>query len=115
MSSTDSDFLADWERLSQIGRVEGTLGVDREAASEADGEQRRWLAELFRSRGFTVHRDEIGNLFGLLELVPGAPYVLTGSHLDSQPTAGRFDGAYGVLASAYACFRVADRMSSETT
>ncbi|WP_293697426.1 M20 family metallo-hydrolase [uncultured Agrococcus sp.] len=113
MNSNDTDFLADWEQLSQIGRVEGTLGVDREAASAADGEQRRWFAELLRSRGFTVHRDEIGNLFGLLELVPGAPYVLTGSHLDSQPTAGRFDGAYGVLASAYACFRLADRLRNE--
>lgn len=50
----------------------------------------------------------MGNLFGLLEMVPGAGYVLTGSHLDSQPTAGRFDGAYGVLASAHACFRIAD-------
>ena len=57
-----------------------------------------------------MHRDAIGNQFGLLELVPGAPYVLTGSHLDSQPTAGRFDGAYGVMASAYACFRVADEL-----
>src|SRR5690606_6928692 len=59
---------------------------------------------------FTVQRDAIGNQFGLLELVPGAPYVLTGSHMDSQPTAGRFDGAYGVMAAAHACFRVAEEL-----
>lgn len=103
-------FLADWEIHSRFGAVDETSGVDRQAASAADGEQRKWFAELLESRGFTVRRDEIGNQFGLLELVPGAPYVLTGSHMDSQPTAGRFDGAYGVMASAHACFRVANEL-----
>lgn len=103
-------FLADWAIHSRFGAVEGTNGVDRQAASAADGEQRKWFQELLESRGFTVRRDEVGNQFGLLELVPGAPYVLTGSHMDSQPTAGRFDGAYGVMASAHACFRVADEL-----
>lgn len=103
-------FLADWAIHSQFGAVEGTNGVERQAASAADGEQRKWFAELLESRGFTVQNDAIGNQFGLLELVPGAPYVLTGSHMDSQPTAGRFDGAYGVMASAHACFRVADEL-----
>lgn len=103
-------FLADWAIHSRFGAVEGTNGVDRQAASAADGEQRKWFAELLESRGFTVRRDAVGNQFGLLELVPGAPYVLTGSHMDSQPTAGRFDGAYGVMASAHACFRIADEL-----
>ncbi|GAA1315123.1 M20 family metallo-hydrolase [Leucobacter albus] len=103
-------FLADWAIHSRFGAVEGTNGVERQAASAADGEQRKWFAELLESHGFTVKRDAIGNQFGLLELVPGAPYVLTGSHMDSQPTAGRFDGAYGVMASAHACFRVADEL-----
>ncbi len=107
---TDAAFLADWATHSRFGAVPGTDGVDRQAASAADGEQRKWFAELLTAHGFTVHHDEIGNQFGLLELVPGAPYVLTGSHMDSQPTAGRFDGAYGVMASAYACFRTADAL-----
>ncbi|SJN11776.1 N-carbamoyl-L-amino acid hydrolase [Leucobacter sp. 7(1)] len=106
----DDAFLADWATHSAFGAVAGTHGVDRQAASAADGEQRKWFAKLLESRGFTVHHDEIGNQFGLLELVPGAPYVLTGSHMDSQPTAGRFDGAYGVMASAYACFRTAEEL-----
>lgn len=42
-------------------------------------------------------------------MVPGAGYVVTGSHLDSQPAAGRYDGAYGVLASAHAACRVIDQ------
>jgi N-carbamoyl-L-amino-acid hydrolase len=46
--------------------------------------------------------DGIGNMFGLLEWTPGAPFVLIGSHLDSQPLGGRFDGAYGVVAALHA-------------
>ncbi len=113
MNQHDEEFLTDWAAHSRFGAVDGTNGVDRQAASEADGEQRKWFAKLLEGRGFTVHRDAIGNQFGLLELVPGAPYVLTGSHMDSQPTAGRFDGAYGVMASAHACFRVADEMRAD--
>ena len=113
MTKLGSDaFLADWAVSAGFGAVEGTYGVDREAATEADGQHRKWFAELLESRGFSVQRDAIGNQFGLLELVPGAPYVLAGSHLDSQPTAGRFDGAYGVVAAAHACFRIADELSA---
>jgi N-carbamoyl-L-amino-acid hydrolase len=54
-----------------------------------------------------VEYDRIGNQFGLLEPVPGAPYVVVGSHMDSQPTAGKYDGAFGVLAAAHAAFRLA--------
>ncbi|WP_336659914.1 M20 family metallo-hydrolase [Leucobacter sp. USHLN153] len=110
MTHLDDAFLADWAVHSRFGAVPGTNGVDRQAASAADGEQRAWFAKLLEQRGFTVERDAAGNQFGLLELVPGAPYVLTGSHMDSQPTAGRFDGAYGVMASAHACFRVAEEL-----
>ncbi|WP_308798076.1 M20 family metallo-hydrolase [Agromyces silvae] len=110
MSVDVEAFLSDWQELSRFGAVEGTDGVDRQAATAADAEQRRWFADLLQRHGFAVVRDEIGNQFGLLELVPGAPYVLTGSHLDSQPTAGRFDGAYGVLASAHACIRAAEEL-----
>ena len=106
-ATADKDFLRHWDELSQFGAVPGTHGVDRQAGTAADGEQRKWFESLLTEHGFRVERDAIGNQYGLLELVPGAPYVLTGSHLDSQPTAGRFDGAYGVLASAHACLRAA--------
>lgn len=106
-------FLSDWAEHSLFGVIEGTNGVDRQAASVADGRQRKWFAQLLESHGFTVRRDAVGNQFGILEIIPGAPYVLTGSHMDSQPTAGRFDGAYGVIASAHACFRVADELRAD--
>lgn len=70
-SEREADFLADWAVHSRFGAVEGTNGVDRQAASIADGEQRKWFARLLEDHGFTVHRDAIGNQFGLLELVPG--------------------------------------------
>jgi len=100
------EFLRDFAQLSTIGATPRG-GVDREAATVRDGMARAWWGGWLASRGFAVHADAIGNQFGLLDLVPGAPYVLAGSHLDSQPTAGRLDGAYGVVAAGFAAHRVA--------
>jgi len=104
-------FLADFSTLSEFGKTEGG-GVDRQAATKADDEQRKWLAGWLQGRGARVSIDEIGNLFGFWEFVPGAPFVIAGSHLDSQPLAGRFDGAYGVLAAAHAVSALADAVQS---
>lgn len=114
-SKTDLDrsVVADFQQLSQFGATPGG-GVDRQAATDADGAQRAWLAEWLAARGFRVEYDHAGNQFGLLEIHPGAPYVLTGSHLDSQPLGGRYDGAYGVLASAHAAQRVARKWREGT-
>lgn len=100
-------FLADFRTMSGFGATEDG-GVDRQAGTDADADQRRWLAGLLERRGFTVRYDRIGNQFGLWEATPGADFVVIGSHMDSQPTAGRFDGAYGVLAAAHAAFRLVD-------
>ncbi len=94
-------LLADFAVMSTFGATPAG-GVERQAATAEDGETRAWLAGWLAERGFVVAQDRIGNLFGLHEFVPGAPYVLAGSHLDSQPRGGRFDGAYGVLAAAHA-------------
>lgn len=101
----DEAFLDDFTHLSTIGATPAG-GVERQAATAEDGETRSWLAGWLTERGFTVLRDRVGNLFGLYDFVPGAPYVLVGSHLDSQPRGGRFDGAYGVLAAAHAADRL---------
>lgn len=108
---TANDFLADFHTMGEFGAT-GNGGVDRQAATEADAEQRNWFRSILEARGFTVRFDRIGNQWGLLERVPGAPYVVVGSHMDSQPTAGKFDGAYGVLAAAHAAFRLAAAWSS---
>jgi N-carbamoyl-L-amino-acid hydrolase len=98
-------FLPDFATMSAFGATQGG-GVERQAGSAADHATRAWFTNWLVERGFTVREDAIGNIFGLYELVPGAPYVLMGSHLDSQPLAGRFDGAYGVLAAAHAAHAV---------
>jgi N-carbamoyl-L-amino-acid hydrolase len=103
--SAQHEFLADFAELSRIGSTPHG-GVDRQAATPEDGQARRWLGEWFDRHGLRTVVDGIGNVYGLAEWIPGAPYVLIGSHLDSQPTAGRFDGAYGVLAAAHAAARV---------
>ncbi|MEO9328926.1 M20 family metallo-hydrolase [Gordonia sp. B21] len=103
------DFLSDFRTMSTFGATPAG-GVERQAATTEDGQTRRFLADWFDRHGFTTKVDSVGNMYGLKEFVPGSPYVLVGSHLDSQPSAGRFDGAYGVLAAAYAALDVAERI-----
>jgi len=90
-----------WRRLMALARF-GALpsgGVDRQALSEAEIEARGALVEWARSLGLEPSTDAIGNLFLRLEGERGDwPPVVTGSHIDTQPTGGKFDGAYGVLA-----------------
>lgn len=86
-------------------------GLHRLAASAEDGAVRDLFADWLNERDFEVRVDAIGNVFGLITFTPGAPYVLCGSHLDSQPSAGRFDGIYGVLAGAVAIASLARQLS----
>ena len=101
-----ASFLRDFRSLGEIGATPGG-GVDRQAATVADAQARTWFATLATQHGFRVQADAVGNLFALAEWTPGAPYVLVGSHLDSQPTAGKYDGAYGVAAALHAARRLA--------
>lgn len=104
-------FLRDFRSLSAIGETPGH-GVDRQAATAADAQARAWFTSLASQYGFRTETDRIGNLFALIEWNPGAPFVLVGSHLDSQPTAGKYDGAYGVAAALHAGRRLAGRAAS---
>ena len=90
--TVDQQFLDDFDTMSSFGQTPAG-GVDREAMTGPDVDQRNWLGAWMRERGFTVTTDRIGNQFGLVEWTPGAPYVLVGSHMDSQPLGGKFDGA----------------------
>jgi N-carbamoyl-L-amino-acid hydrolase len=85
--------------MAEIGR-RGETGVDRPAFSLEDRAARRLLYGWACECGLEVSQDPIGNLFLRYPgQRPELASVLTGSHLDSQPTGGRFDGVYGVLAS----------------
>ncbi|HEX9464848.1 MAG TPA: M20 family metallo-hydrolase [Alphaproteobacteria bacterium] len=90
-----------WQRHLDMARLGATPkgGVNRQALSPEDAAARRLLASWAEARGFAVATDAIGNLFIRYEGSDrAAAPVLTGSHMDSQPTGGRFDGIYGVLA-----------------
>jgi N-carbamoyl-L-amino-acid hydrolase len=84
--------------LAQIGATEKG-GVCRLAASDLDGAARRLFIGWCEAAGCSVTVDRIGNIFARRPgRNPNLPPVMTGSHLDTQPTGGRFDGAYGVMA-----------------
>lgn len=86
------------EQMARIGAIPGN-GVNRAAFSPEDAEARRLLMAWARERGFAVAIDAIGNLFIRRPGTdPEAAPVMSGSHMDTQPRGGRFDGIYGVLA-----------------
>lgn len=77
----------------------GRGGVDRQALTKDETQARRLMLDWARAAGFSTGADAIGNLFvQRAGRDASAPPVAAGSHLDSQPTGGNFDGVYGVLA-----------------
>ncbi|SEL50750.1 N-carbamoyl-L-amino-acid hydrolase [Variovorax sp. YR750] len=95
----DADRL--WDRLMALARIGATPGggVNRQALSAEEIASWHAMIDWALSVGLEPSTDAAGNLFIAL---PGAdrdaPPVLAGSHLDSQPGGGRFDGVYGVVA-----------------
>lgn len=90
-----------WSSLMTMAEIGPGVagGCNRQALTDADRDGRDLFVKWAREAGCTISVDQVGNIFARR---PGrdsetAP-VLAGSHLDTQPTGGRFDGAYGVLA-----------------
>jgi N-carbamoyl-L-amino-acid hydrolase len=88
------------QRLSDLAcsgaRTDG--GVCRLALTDADRQGRDLVVGWMRELGLAVTVDRIGNVFGLRAGRRGGPALMTGSHIDTVATGGRFDGNYGVLA-----------------
>jgi beta-ureidopropionase / N-carbamoyl-L-amino-acid hydrolase len=90
-----------WGSLMEIGRIGETPGGGsrRLALTAEDGQARELFCEWAREAGLAVMIDRIGNIFVRREGTdPEAPPVVFGSHLDTVPTGGKFDGPLGVLA-----------------
>ncbi len=90
-----------WSSLMQLSRVGATPkgGVRRITLTPADREGRELFARWCREAGLELRTDAIGNMFARRRgIEDGAPPVMMGSHLDTQPNGGKFDGAYGVMA-----------------
>ncbi len=89
-----------WETLHSLAEIGATAagGVARVALTDEDRAGRDQFVAWVRELGCTVHVDQMGNLFARREgSDPGRAPVVIGSHLDSQPTGGKYDGAYGVM------------------
>ena len=95
-----------WARLMELAEIGGfavpgteDIGVNRPCLSAPDRQARRVMIDWARAIGCEVSVDEAANLFFRREgTEPGLAPVLTGSHMDTQPEGGRFDGIWGVVA-----------------
>ncbi len=90
-----------WRSLMELAQIGATPkgGVKRLTLTEEDRRARDLFARWAREAGFAVEVDGIGNVFARRAGTdPAAAPIAMGSHLDSQPSGGKFDGAYGVMA-----------------
>jgi allantoate deiminase len=90
------------ERLEELYAIGGGVGADRVAGTAGEDRAHELAAGWMQEAGLEVEVDDAGNLIGRTT----EPSVWTGSHLDSVPSGGKFDGALGVVAAIEAVERV---------
>lgn len=92
-------FSTLWAELAPIGRDAGTGGYRRAGWTAAALEAEAWFLDACATRGLSVETDSIGNHVAWWRSDPGhrEPGIVTGSHLDSVPDGGAFDGPLGVV------------------
>jgi allantoate deiminase len=104
MTESIKKVEVDASTLQQYIEVLGTIGQQSEGGivrpvySTAWVEAREQLAACMNAAGLDVHEDAVGNLFGRLRGNDESRTILTGSHFDTVPFGGKFDGALGILA-----------------
>ncbi|TSD76295.1 Zn-dependent hydrolase [Pseudomonas sp. KBS0710] len=90
-----------WQSLMDLAQLGATVkgGVCRLALTDLDRQARDLFVQWCEAAGCSVSVDAIGNIFARRPgLDPTLAPVMTGSHIDTQPTGGKFDGCYGVMA-----------------
>lgn len=97
----EDGFRRMWRELLPAGRHDTTGGYRRHAWTAADAECRAWFAEQARDRGLAYEVDRNGNQWAWLGDPAAGDAVVAGSHLDSVPDGGAYDGPLGVV-SAFA-------------
>ncbi len=90
-------LLSRLDRLAEVGAIEGG-GVCRLALSDEDKAGRDLIVSWMRELSLTITVDRIGNVVGTRPGQSDIPPVMTGSHIDTVATGGRYDGNLGVLA-----------------
>ncbi len=97
MSINPTRLQQHFEAMSQIGKI-GETGTCRPTMTPLEKQGFELAAEWMKQAGMTTRIDNFGNLIGRLQgLDENLPVLMMGSHLDSQPYGGRFDGVAGVL------------------
>ena len=111
MTSAGPTFAGLWRELERIGRDPHTGGYRRYSWTPADTACRTWFTGQAERRGLAVETDNNGNLWAWWgPKKPGA--IVTGSHLDSVPNGGAFDGPLGVVSALAAVDLLKDRSFS---
>jgi N-carbamoyl-L-amino-acid hydrolase len=90
-----------WQSLMDLAKIGATDkgGVKRLALTDLDRQGRDLVVQWAKDAGLAITVDKIGNVFMRREGAnPSLAPIVTGSHIDTQPTGGKFDGNYGVLA-----------------
>ena len=106
--SVDADRLrTDLQTLGEIGRGPGG-GITRTSFSADDRQARDWYQARCADAGLTVQVDGLGNMFADAGHEPRVPAVWSGSHIDTVPDGGAFDGALGVVAALECVRRLAE-------
>jgi acetylornithine deacetylase/succinyl-diaminopimelate desuccinylase-like protein len=100
-------LLRDLAELAEIGR-DPAGGLGRTAFSPADAQAREWYAAKCAEAGLAVELDGLGNMVAGLAADPAVPAVWSGSHLDTVPQGGAFDGALGAVAALECVRRLAE-------
>ncbi|MBV9094542.1 MAG: allantoate amidohydrolase [Streptosporangiaceae bacterium] len=95
-STSPPAFAELWRDLEPLGRDARSGGYRRFSWTEADARCRSWFTERATERGLATHADGNGNLWAWWGK-PGPGAIATGSHLDSVPDGGAYDGALGVV------------------
>ncbi len=100
-----------WDSLMALAHIGATPkgGVRRLALTALDGQARKLVGDWLVDAGCTLRRDAIGNVFAVRPGSLDTGAIAIGSHLDTQPSGGKFDGNYGVLAGLEVLRTLADR------
>src|SRR5712691_9599944 len=87
------------QSIEDLGRIGQTPrgGLTRLALTDEDKRGRDWMVARMREAGLEVTIDQMGNIFGRRRGAEPLPPVMMGSHVDSVPTGGKYDGQLGVL------------------
>lgn len=111
---TNNLYNMEWvlDQIEQIAKIsQDTSGITRLAFTPADYQARNYIINLMKNSGLTVQIDAIGNIIGRFQpegINADCPAVVTGSHLDTVPLGGKYDGVLGVICGLAAINRLKD-------